>query len=124
MYAVIRTGGKQYRVSPGETIQVEKLDGSPGSTLELDEVLMLCDERVLAIGRPLIQGARVIAEVVRQDRDRKVVIFKYRRRKRYRRKAGHRQSFTELRINEIHIPEAPSSIKSINSQAGEPVAQG
>jgi len=112
MYAVIRTGGKQYRVTPGETIQVEKLEGKPGDTIELDQVLMVSDDRLVAVGRPLVQGAKVLAQVVRQDRHRKVIIFKYKRRKRYRRKAGHRQYFTALRIDEIQIPQAPAKIQA------------
>ncbi len=116
MYAVVRTGGKQYRVAPGETIEVEKLEANPGDTVELDEVLLLSDERLVAVGRPLVQGAKVVAEVTQQARRRKVIIFKYRRRKRYRRKQGHRQPFTALQIKEISIPQAPMAAQAQAAQ--------
>jgi large subunit ribosomal protein L21 len=101
MYAVVRTGGKQYQVSPGETIQIEKLDGAPGDTVELDEVLLLSDGANVSVGQPFVQGARVTGEIVEQGRHRKVLVYKFRRRKRYRRKAGHRQPFTALKITGI-----------------------
>ncbi len=100
MYAVIKTGGKQYRVSEGSRLRVEKLPGAIGDKLDFSEVLMLGGEKV-AIGKPLIKGAKVSAEIVAQERDKKVIIFKIRRRKRYRRKAGHRQPFTELKITAV-----------------------
>ncbi len=106
MYAVIRTGGKQYRIESGTTVNVEKLDGKPGDTVELDQVLLLADGEAVTLGAPLVQGAKVKAEIVGQERHRKVVIFKYKRRKRYRRKAGHRQPFTSLRITDIVGPGA------------------
>ena len=105
-YAVIRTGGKQYRVSPGETIKVEKLEGKKGDAIELDDVLLLADGEEIIVGRPLCPGAKVTAEILDQDRHRKVVVFKYRRRKRYRRKTGHRQPFTALKIVDILKPQA------------------
>lgn len=101
MYAVVRTGGKQYRVSPGDILEVEKLDAGPGEQVELDEVLLVADGSNLAVGHPLIEGAKVRAEVVRQGKAPKILVFKYRRRKRYRRKVGHRQPFTALKIGEI-----------------------
>jgi large subunit ribosomal protein L21 len=101
MYAVVKTGGKQYRVEEGETIQVEKLEGNPGDTVELDEVLMISYGETFSLGRPLVAGAKVTAEIVAQDRAPKVIVYKYRRRKRYRRKSGHRQPFTALRITGI-----------------------
>ena len=100
MYAVIKTGGKQYRVSEGSHVRVEKLPGAAGDKLELGEVLMLGGEK-LAIGKPFIAGAKVNAEIVAQGRDKKVIVFKIRRRKRYRRKNGHRQPYTELKITGI-----------------------
>jgi large subunit ribosomal protein L21 len=110
MYAVVKTGGKQYRVEAGETIQVEKLDGNPGQTLQFDQVLLLAEGESLTLGTPLVKGARVEAEITAQDRGSKVLIFKYRRRKRYRRKTGHRQEFTALKIINILGPQqqAPS----------------
>jgi len=103
-YAVVRTGGKQYRVAPGDVISVEKLDGNVGDTVELNEVLLAVDEGGVQVGRPLLEGARVSAEIVEQGKQRKVLVFKYKRRKRYRRKAGHRQPFTGLKIEQIALP--------------------
>ena len=100
MYAVIKTGGKQYRVSEGDRLRVEKLEGEKGDTIELSEVLMLGGERV-AIGSPVVAGAKVNAEIIGQGLGKKVIVFKMRRRKRYRRKNGHRQPFTELRVTSI-----------------------
>ena len=100
MYAVIKTGGKQYRVTEGERIRVEKLDGAPGDTVVFDEVLMLGGDEP-TIGTPIVEGARVEARITLQDRAKKIVIFKFRRRKNYRRKQGHRQPFTELQITGI-----------------------
>ena len=101
MYAVIKTGGKQYRVSPGDSIEVEKLPYEVGEQVELDEVLLVANGSGTQIGRPLVEGAKVKATVTRQARGRKVIIFKYRPSKRYRRRRGHRQHFTRLRIDEI-----------------------
>jgi large subunit ribosomal protein L21 len=100
MYAVIKTGGKQYRVSEGDRLRVEKLAGEVGSTVELGEVLMLGGDAP-KIGKPMVAGAKVVAEIVAQDRAKKIIVFKIRRRKNYRRKNGHRQPFTELRIKTI-----------------------
>ncbi len=100
MYAVIRTGGKQYRVSEGDKLRVDRLDGDVGSPIEFGEVLMLGGEKV-AVGKPLVEGARVNAEILAQDRAKKVIVFKMKRRKRYRRKRGHRQPFTEVKITGI-----------------------
>lgn len=101
MYAVIRTGGKQYRVSPGDSIEVEKLPFEVGEQIELDQVLLVANGSGTTIGRPVVDGARVKATVTRQAKGRKVIIFKYRPSKRYRRKRGHRQQLTRLRIDEI-----------------------
>jgi large subunit ribosomal protein L21 len=100
MYAVIKTGGKQYRVSEGDTLRVEKLDGDVGSKVEFDEVLMIGGDKV-AVGKPTVAGAKVEAEIVAQDRAKKIIVFKMKRRKNYRRKQGHRQPYTELRITGI-----------------------
>lgn len=100
MYAVIKTGGKQYRVQQGDRLRVEKLAGDVGGNVTLDEVLMIGGDKVV-IGTPMVSGAKVTAEIVAQDRDKKVIIFKFRRRKNYRRKRGHRQPFTELKITGI-----------------------
>jgi large subunit ribosomal protein L21 len=100
MYAVIRTGGKQYRVSEGDTLRIEKLPGEVGSSLTFGEVLMLGGSK-LSIGKPLVKGAKVSAQIVAQDRAKKIIVFKMRRRKNYRRKNGHRQWFTEVKITGI-----------------------
>jgi large subunit ribosomal protein L21 len=106
MYAVVKTGGKQYRVSAGETIQVEKLEGDSGHKIHLSEVLLLADGENVTVGRPFVEGASVDAEILDHAKHRKVLIYKFRRRKRYRRKAGHRQPFTALKITAINGPPA------------------
>lgn len=100
MYAVIRTGGKQYRVTEGDRLRVEKLAGEVGSTLVIDDVLMVGGETV-AIGKPVLAGAKVTATITGQDRAKKIIVFKFRRRKNYRRKQGHRQPYTALNITGI-----------------------
>jgi len=101
MYAVIQTGGKQYKVAEGETIQVEKIEGEPGQTVLMNQVLLVVDGQEVKVGQPLVIGANVTAQIQDQGRQRKVFIFKYKRRKRYRRRAGHRQPFTALKITGI-----------------------
>ena len=101
MYAVVQTGGKQYRVETGQTIRVERLDGDVGKKVEISDVLLIADGQKVAIGQPLVAGARVRAEIVKQGKEKKVIIFNYRKRKRYRRKQGHRQPFTALKITAI-----------------------
>ncbi|HET9936017.1 MAG TPA: 50S ribosomal protein L21 [Methyloceanibacter sp.] len=101
MFAVIRTGGKQYRVAPNDIIKVEKIAGEPGDIVELAEVILLGGEGGPKTGSPTIAGALVAAEVIEQTRADKIVVFKKKRRKNYRRKKGHRQLLTALRITEI-----------------------
>jgi len=101
MYAVVKTGGKQYRVSPGDSIEVEKLPHEVGEQVELEEVLLVANGSRTKIGRPMVKGAKVKATVTRQSKGRKVIIFKYRPSNRYRRRKGHRQHLTRLRIDEI-----------------------
>jgi large subunit ribosomal protein L21 len=103
MYAVIKTGGKQYRVSPGDSVEVEKLPHEVGEQIALDQVLLVGNGSGLQVGRPLVEGAVVKATVTRQVKGRKVVVFKHRASKRYRRKKGHRQNYTRLRIDEIVV---------------------
>lgn len=102
MFAVIRTGGKQYRVAPQTTLKVEKLDAEPGSTVTFSDVLAVGSESGVTIGAPVVAGATVTATVVAQDRLAKVIIFKKRRRQNSRRKNGHRQHVTVLRIDAIN----------------------
>lgn len=101
MHAVIVTGGKQYRVAEGDTLRVEKLDAETGSTIEFDKVLMVSDGESISIGEPNLEGGKVTATVEAQGRAKKVNIIKFRRRKHYRRQAGHRQYFTEVKITGI-----------------------
>ena len=101
MYAVIKTGGKQYKVEAGATLKVEKLLGDVGSKVVIDKVLMINDGDNTTIGAPLVAGATVSATVLSHGRADKVMIFKFRRRKHYRKTQGHRQSFTEIQIGEI-----------------------
>ncbi len=100
MYAVIKTGGKQYRVTEGQSLRVEKLAGDPGQTVTFNEVLLLGGDKP-TIGQPTVAGAKVEAQIVRHDRADKIIVFKFRRRKNYRRKQGHRQPYTELKITAI-----------------------
>ena len=101
MYAVIKTGGKQYKVSPGDIIRVEKLPGEPGQEIELEEVLLVGKDQEIQIGQPLVEGAKVVATILNQGRSPKIIVFKKKRRKNYKRKRGHRQYYTELQIKEI-----------------------
>ncbi|HKA86241.1 MAG TPA: 50S ribosomal protein L21 [Haliangiales bacterium] len=102
MYAVIRTGGKQYRVEPGATIRVEKLEGDKGKALEFTDVLLVADGADVKVGAPLVSGAKVTAEIVGQELGPKLLVFKFRRRKGYRRKTGHRQQYTAVKITGIN----------------------
>ncbi|HSH85980.1 MAG: 50S ribosomal protein L21 [Methylophilus sp.] len=101
MYAVIKTGGKQYKVTAGEKLKVEKLIGDVGSTVVIDKVLLIANGESTTIGAPLVAGAKVSATVVSHGRGDKVMIFKMRRRKHYRKTQGHRQSYTEIQIDTI-----------------------
>ncbi|MEA3078865.1 MAG: large subunit ribosomal protein, partial [Sphingomonadales bacterium] len=101
MYAVIETGGKQYRVEVGTELEVELLDGAAGDSIKLERILLVADGDTAAIGRPIVEGASVAAEVVRRDRGEKLISFKYRPKARRRVKKGHRQELTILRISDI-----------------------
>jgi large subunit ribosomal protein L21 len=103
VFAIIKTGGHQYRVAPGDTIDVEKVEGKVGDIVELGEVLLLGTNDGVQIGSPLVEGAKVTAKVVAQRKGEKLVVFKFKAKKRYRRKTGHRQSLTRLAITEIAI---------------------
>ena len=102
MYAIVETGGKQYRVENGTLVQVERLSGDVGGTVELSAVRLVHGDNGLVVGQPLVKGAKVTAEIVDQGRTRSIMVFKKQRRKNYRRTKGHRQSFTKLRITGIH----------------------
>jgi len=101
MYAVIATGGKQYKVTKGETLRVEKLDGDEGETVKLDRVLMVADGDKISVGTPVLDKASVTAKITAQGRGDKVEIIKFRRRKHSRTQMGHRQGFTEIEVTEI-----------------------
>jgi large subunit ribosomal protein L21 len=103
MYAVIRSGGKQYRVSPGQTIRLEKVGGDVGSKVELGEVLLVENDGNVQVGAPLVANAKIEATVVENDRAKKILIFKKKRKKQYRRTRGHRQDYTAVRIDKISV---------------------
>ena len=102
MYAVVRTGGKQYRLGVGDSVKVEKLPDEVGNIVELSQILMVSDGSEVKVGTPLVTGASVKAEIVGHGRDKKIRVFKMKRRKKYRRTQGHRQAFTQLKITEIN----------------------
>lgn len=101
MYAIVRDRGMQYRVEEGQTIRIAQLDAEPGSDIELSEVLLVGDTNAVKVGTPLIAGASVRAQVVGDMKGKKIIVFKYRNKKRYRRRTGHRQKYTDVKINEI-----------------------
>ena len=101
MYAVIETGGKQYRVTEGDAINVEKLPYEVGDSVEFDRVLLVSGEEGLVVGQPTVEGAKVTARVESEGRGRKILVWKYRPKQRYRRRQGHRQAYTRLRIQKI-----------------------
>ncbi len=101
MFAVLKTGGKQYKVSEGDLVQVEKLAGNVGDEVSLDQVLMVGEGKDLKVGSPYVEGCTVTGVVTNQFRDKKILVFKFKRRQKYRRKNGHRQSLTELKITSI-----------------------
>ncbi|PIR98528.1 MAG: 50S ribosomal protein L21 [Candidatus Colwellbacteria bacterium CG10_big_fil_rev_8_21_14_0_10_41_28] len=101
MYAVIEAGGKQYRVSEGEKVRIEKVEAEEGKAFVFDKVLLLGEGESVKVGTPYVSGAKVEGEVLRQARNRKIIIFKYKPKKRQRTKGGHRQPFTEIKITKI-----------------------
>ncbi len=104
MYAVVFSGGKQYKLREGETVRVEKIPGKIGSSVLFEKVLMYSDGRKVNVGQPLLDNVAVKAHIVEQDKAKKIIVFKYKRRKRYRRKQGHRQPFTAIQIDNISGP--------------------
>ena len=101
MLAVIRTGGKQYLVKKGDKIKIEKLEGKEGEQIEFTDVLLVQKEKEIELGKPLVKDAKVLAKILKQGKGKKIIIFKYKAKKRYKKKAGHRQPFTEVEIKEI-----------------------
>lgn len=127
IYAIVRSGGKQFRVEEGRSIRVPRLNAEEGARVELSDVLVLSKGDGVTVGAPAIEGARVVAEVTAQGRQRKTIVFKYKSKVRYRRKKGHRQQFTELRVERILAPgelgEAEAKPKRARKKAGEPEAE-
>jgi large subunit ribosomal protein L21 len=107
IYAIVRTGGKQYRVEPEQLIDVDSLPAEVGSTVEMTDVLLIAGNGDVKVGRPVLEGARVIAEVVEQGRGPKIIVFKYKAKTRYRRRRGHRQGYTRLVVRQILTAEGP-----------------
>src|SRR5690606_30313406 len=103
MYAIIRTGGKQFRAEPGQTIRIPALAADVGETVTFDEVLLAAADGEVHVGRPTVEGAAVSGEIVSHGKGEKIIVFKWKRRKNYRRKQGHRQKYTEVRIGEIRL---------------------
>lgn len=103
MYAVIQTGGKQYRVAQGDDLRIEKLAGQEGDAVVFDKVLMTVDGENVRVGKPFVENAKVLGRLKRQDKDKKVVVFKFKRRKGYRRTKGHRQPFSLVKIEGIEV---------------------
>jgi large subunit ribosomal protein L21 len=103
VYAVVETGGKQYKVTPGQTFDVEKLAGEPGQTVELDRVLMVSKDDAVTVGQPTVSGAKVVATVVDHVKGEKLIVFKYKNKTRYHKKNGHRQNYTRLAVKDIVV---------------------
>jgi large subunit ribosomal protein L21 len=103
MYAVFRTGGKQFRAEPGATLRVPSLQADEGAKVTFEDVLIATKGEEVVVGTPVLEGAKVTAEVLRHGRDKKVIVFKRKRRKQYRKKQGHRQGFTEIRVDDIVV---------------------
>lgn len=101
MYAVVKTGGKQYKVQEGEILRLEKISGEVGTPVSFDQVLLFSDGETVKVGQPVVDGMSVTGHIVRQGKEKKILVFKYKRRKRYRRKQGHRQQFTAIQIDRI-----------------------
>lgn len=129
MYAVVKTGGKQYRVSKDDILKVERLPGEAGDVITLDDVLMLGDGADVTVGAPSVDGASVAAEILEQKRDKKIIVFKKRRRQNYRRKAGHRQHLTVLKVTDILTdgakpkPAAKKAAKKAEPKAKAPAPE-
>jgi large subunit ribosomal protein L21 len=103
MHAVFQSGGKQYRVAPGDSVLVEKVPGNPGDSVTFEKIILTSDGDQVNIGKPYVDNAKIEGRIIRQGKARKVIAFKFRRRKGYRKKIGHRQQFTQLKIENIHV---------------------
>jgi large subunit ribosomal protein L21 len=122
MYAVVSSGGKQYKVQEGEILRLEKISGEVGNPVSFDNVLLFSDGERVSIGQPLLENVRVSGHIVEQGKAKKIVVFKYKRRKRYRRKQGHRQQYTAVKIESInsdtHKQEAPEVSSDVSPEVG------
>ena len=128
VYAVIRSGGKQYRVAPGQRVRLERLDGDAGDAIRFDEVLLVSGGGEVAVGAPIVESASVSGEILEQGRGRKINVFKYKNKTRYRRLRGHRQLHTAVLVNEVSLgdqtwtaPVREDLLESAADEAGEPV---
>jgi large subunit ribosomal protein L21 len=126
IYAVIETGGKQYKVTPGQTIDVERLEVAEGRTVELDRVLLVADGDKVRVGTPTVDGAKVVATSQGEGKGKKIIVFKYKPKVRYRRKTGHRQLYTRLVIDKIVEPEVVVSepVKKVRRRKKEVTESG
>lgn len=131
MYAVVRTGGKQYRVQEGRTVTIERLPGEPGDTVELGDVLLLDDGANVTVGAPTVAGARVLGTIAEQGRAKKVIVFRYKAKTRARKKNGHRQQFTRLTVEDILAPgqqpkpkAAPAAEAAVEAEAAPKARRG
>jgi len=126
IYAIIETGGKQYKVTPGQSIEVERLDVAEGNTVDLDRVLLIADGDKVTVGTPTIEGAKVIATSQGEGKGKKIIVFKYKPKVRYRRKMGHRQRYTSLTIDKIVEPGAVQvePVKRVRRRKKEVVESG
>ncbi len=123
MYAIIEAGGKQYRVSEGDLIDVERRSGEVGQVVDFQEVLLVGDQEIIHVGKPVLAGARVVGTIAEQGKEAKIIVFKMKRRKKYRRKQGHRQLFTRVRIDQIELdgqkgrkPKAEKTQKAVTKE--------
>ena len=103
MYAVIKTGGKQYRVAQGDEVKIERLSGEVGDSVTFDQVLLTSDGEDVKVGQPFVENSRVVGQIMQQDKDKKIIVSKYKKRKGYRRRKGHRQEFSLVMINDIGL---------------------
>ena len=118
-YAIVQTGGKQYRVHEGDTIRVESLPGDEGDKIELDDVRMVSQDGDVTLGTPKVAGAKVVAELVSHGKGKKVVVFKFKAKTRYRRRMGHRQLYTELKVTDISLRKRRAAKKAVSEDETE-----
>ena len=123
LYAVVRTGGKQYRVQEGRSLTIDRLPGEPGETIELRDVLLLADGESVTVGNPLIDGARVVGTIAEQGRGKKIIVFKYKAKTRARKKTGHRHAFTRFQVEDILAPGQEPKPKAVVEAPAEEAAE-